>query len=95
MASFSKSKSRCIKANLSISHNGYHWIAKGDGVQVTAKELRQLDKEINQKFKQTHFKSEFDYADIFMSFDNQTIPEWIRQYSNHYFNRRLRIYFDK
>lgn len=82
------------KLDLSITHNGFHWIAKNNDFYVSAIDLKQLDLQLKQKVK-AGFKSQGkDFMDVFMTFDNQTVPEWIRQYSNHYFNRRVRIYFD-
>lgn len=32
---------------------------------------------------------EGEKVEVFMAFDNSTIPQWIRQYAQHYFNRIL------
>jgi hypothetical protein len=79
------------KVELEICHDGYHWIAKNNDIHVRAKEMKDLDKEIIRKVQSLFRESNANYIDVSMAFDNQVVPEWIRQYSNHYFNRRLRV----
>ena len=94
MLGFSKKKLKGIRIELSITHNGHRWVAKNNDLYISAIDLKQLDIQLKRNVKAKYYEENRDYVDVNMSFDNQTVPEWIRQYSNHYFNRRVRVSFD-
>ena len=76
---------------LIISHNGKNWTAKNDLLFAEAPTLEKLDGDLEKQLKQKGFIEKAEKIDIFMSFDNSIIPQWIRQYSQHYFNRIVRL----
>ena len=76
---------------LIISHNGKNWIGKNDFLLVEASTLEELDNELRNLLKQKGSLEKGKRIDIFMAFDNSTIPTWIRQYGQHYFNRIVRL----
>lgn len=76
---------------LIISHNGKNWTAKNDLLFAEASTLEKLDSELEREVKQKGFLEKTEEVDLFMTFDNSIIPQWIRQYSQHYFNRIIRL----
>lgn len=76
---------------LIISHNGKNWTAKNDLLFAEAPTLEKLDSDLERQLKQKGFLEKAEEVDLFMSFDNSIIPQWIRQYSQHYFNRIIRL----
>ena len=76
---------------LIISHNGKNWTAKNDLLSAEAPTLEKLDMELERQVKQKGCLEKGENVDLFMSFDNSIIPQWMRQYSQHYFNRIIRL----
>jgi len=77
-----------------IRHDGRWWIACNDDLEVRGLTLDDLDSRLGDHFSRNCSISEKDIT-VRMNFDNSAIPEWIRQYSNHYFNRIVRINLEK
>lgn len=75
---------------LTLSHNGKNWIARNEFLTAEAPTLEALDNEVRRYFKNKDIKSN-EKLKVFMAFDNSTIPQWIRQYAQHYFNRVITI----
>ena len=74
-----------MKIKLSLSYNE-KWIAKGEILEVSAETLEDLDKAIEEELKKKGFRGEIK---VYMEFDYSTIPQWIRQFHPHYFNREI------
>ena len=72
-----------------LNHDGKNWIVSNDSLTLNAPSLNELD----QKLEEALGKDIPDgqSLDVFMSFDNEVIPMWIRPYMNHYFNRILEL----
>jgi hypothetical protein len=78
-----------MRIDLTIRHNGKEWIVKSELVELSAPTLEELDEKLKILLREQEIVKRGEKASIFMAFDNATIPEWIRQYSQHYFNRIL------
>ena len=74
-----------------VTHDGKNWVAKNDALHVEALTLEELDNELKKRLKAEGYLEKGRKLDIFMAFDNSTIPKWMRQYSQHYFNRIVRL----
>ena len=74
-----------------LIHDGEYWMADNDTLSARARTLEQLDREIESILKKNFPPEEKGRVQIRMTFDNSTIPQWIRQYSQHYFNRVVTI----
>ncbi len=74
---------------LVIRHNGRDWVVEGDGLSLSAPTLEELDRKVGTTMREKGLIKEGEKTEVFMAFDNSTIPEWIRQYAQHYFNRIL------
>ena len=76
---------------LTIIHDGRSWVAKNEFLNASAETLEMLDIELGNLIKQNQDIKRGERVEVYMSFDISTIPQWIRQYSQHYFNRIIYI----
>ena len=74
-----------------LHHNGRDWVAENDLGSFSAPSLEQVDSEIEKYVNKRGWLRDSNEVEAFMSFDNATIPPWIRQYAQHYFNRVVRF----
>ncbi|MDY6972494.1 MAG: DUF5395 family protein [Thermodesulfobacteriota bacterium] len=77
--------------DLIVRHSGNKWVATGGEFYAEASTLGKLDKELEKIVRQKGYLEVSKKIYFFMGFDNSVLPEWIRQYSQHYFNRILCI----
>ena len=82
-----------MKANveLRLSHDGNQWIGEGDGFVVKGDTFEHLDDAVRRELIVTGEFSPGSQVKVFMGFDFDTLPTWLRQYHTHYFNRILVI----
>lgn len=66
-------------------------MASLEGDSVFAPSLEELDQGVERLLKEKGMLKEGERAEVFMAFDNATIPQWIRQYAQHYFNRVVEV----
>jgi hypothetical protein len=59
---------------LVVTHDGKDWIAKQDALSVKASTLEELDNEVKRLLKEKGYLGKGEKLDIFMVFDNSTIP---------------------
>ena len=76
---------------LTVRHNGKNWIAENDLLFAEARTLVTLDQELKRLLHEKGFFAHCDRVDLFMAFDNATIPAWMRQYGQHYFHRIVQV----
>jgi len=74
-----------------LIHDGGLWIADNGNVRVEAGTLPELDRKLGLALGRSKQEGGPDRIDVRMTFDNSVIPKWMRQYSNHYFNRVVTI----
>ncbi len=71
-----------------LGYDGRNWVLSGEGTSITAPELSELDRlleiALSEQWQQ-------EPLEVHMRTDNSMIPEWIRPYMNHYFNRILEL----
>ncbi|OGL41212.1 MAG: hypothetical protein A2161_00805 [Candidatus Schekmanbacteria bacterium RBG_13_48_7] len=75
-----------------LIHDGSFWIAENDSITAKGKSLEELDRDIETMIRQNNNSEDHEPLTVIMTFDNVVIPEWIRQYSNHYFNRKVLLF---
>ncbi len=80
-----------MRMELLIWHDGRDWVVKNEIMALSAPSLDELDREVARLLRQKGLVREGEKAEVFMVFDNATIPQWIRQYARHYFNRILEV----
>ena len=66
---------------LIVTHDGKNWIARNDVLCAEAPTLEKLDNELKKQVKEKGCFEKSKKLDLFMAFDNSTIPRWMRQYS--------------
>ena len=74
-----------------IRHDGRNWIVENEHLMLSAPTLEELDRAVAQGMRQKGWLRKGEKARVFMAFDNSTIPQWIRQYAQHYFNRIVEV----
>ena len=80
-----------MEIELSIRHTGQNWLVENESLSVSAPTLDELDRKLRLLLKEKALLKDGEKARVFMVYDNSTIPQWIRQYAQHYFNRILEI----
>jgi hypothetical protein len=78
---------------LSLIHDGRLWVAKCDSWSAQGETIEELDAAVTQIARRRERPDGDGRLKVRMTFDNMVIPEWIRQYSNHYFNRLITVEF--
>ncbi|MEJ2253244.1 MAG: DUF5395 domain-containing protein [Nitrospirota bacterium] len=74
-----------------IRHDGANWVVEHGTNSISAPTLEELDRGVERYLKEEGLLKAGEKAEVFMAFDNSTIPQWIRQYSQHYFNRIVEV----
>lgn len=64
-----------------LSYADDRWRARGDGVDLEHRELRDLDALIERAYADRRRTTR-----VYVRFDLGTLPVWVRQYQAHYFN---------
>ncbi|MBW2458374.1 MAG: DUF5395 family protein [Deltaproteobacteria bacterium] len=70
-----------------LVHDGTDWVADDGQVSARAQTLPALDLALAAQLRKDRSRYPGSTLDVRMTFDNSVIPQWMRQYSNHYFNR--------
>ena len=70
-----------------LVHDGADWVADDGHIRARGRTLQALDSALAAQLKALPERYRGDTLDVRMTFDNCVIPQWMRQYSNHYFNR--------
>ena len=76
---------------VTITHDGCNWIANHHLFKCDADTLEEIDQQITSIIHNTSEFKDQQFVEVFMGFDFDTIPTWLRQYHTHYFNRILKI----
>jgi len=76
---------------LKIYHNGREWIVENDWLKISAPSIEEIDSNLRHELKRMGILREGSILKVRMQYDNSKIPQWIRQYSQHYFDRVLEI----
>ena len=76
---------------LTIRHTGQNWLVENELLSLSAPTLEELDHQLKLLLIKKRLHKDGSKTKVFMFYDNSTIPQWIRQYAQHYFNRILEI----
>jgi hypothetical protein len=80
-----------MEIEVSIRYTGKNWLVENESLSVSAPTIDELDHQLKLLLKEKELLKHGEKARVFMVYDNSTIPQWIRQYAQHYFNRILEI----
>lgn len=72
-----------------LRHDGRDWVATNDALEARGRTLEELDAAVAECLHGVVPGG--GRASVLMTFDNSQIPEWIRQYGQHYFNREITV----
>jgi hypothetical protein len=72
---------------LQLRRQGGRWVASGELFTVAAADLAGLDRLVGAELARRGLLTEGARTRVWMRFDRNGLPEWIRQYSGHYFDR--------
>lgn len=75
---------------LLLHHDGRAWVAHGSGLTVRGITLAALDAALTDRLAALGALTSAPVS-VFMAFDRDTLPGWLRQYHAHYFNRTVRL----
>ena len=76
---------------LSLTHDGDLWICHNAALHAQGITLFDLDMEIQRVLRDSGDYAEGSQVRVFMGFDFDTFPTWLRQYHTHYFNRTVTV----
>ncbi|AIG98622.1 DUF5395 domain-containing protein [Archaeoglobus fulgidus] len=62
------------------------WVAENGEIVAEGHSLDELDRNLELELRKAGYKGR---VEVFMKFDYSTIPEWMRQFHPHYFNRTV------
>jgi hypothetical protein len=80
-----------MQEQYTIKYLGECWVIENEHSTISAPTLEELDSRLGDYMRENGLLKKGEKAEVFMAFDNSTIPQWIRQYSQHYFNRIVAI----
>lgn len=72
-----------------LTHDGECWYARADGIEVRAPSLTDLDDALLDELRESG-REDWPVS-VVMRFDRNCLPDWMRQYAYHYFNRHVRF----
>jgi len=78
-----------MKADMDIRliHDGDQWVGHGDNLTATGNTLLDLDNNVRRILLESGDFPSGSKITVFMGYDFDTFPTWLRQYHSHYFNR--------
>lgn len=81
-----------MRTEMSIVHDGINWVAKNDDMEISAATLEELDDLLRSTMKEKGLLKHGECKDVYMFSNNAVmIPQWMRPYSQHYFNRIVKV----
>jgi Family of unknown function (DUF5395) len=82
-----------MKADLELKlvHDGKDWVVSNDQFFARGVSLSELDDDVERVLRESGVYPEGVRLVVFMGFDFETFPTWLRQYHAHYFNRLVTI----
>ncbi len=76
---------------LSLIHDGNFWVGSNDSLEVKGVTIAELDDALENSLRESGDYPPGACVKVFMGFDFDTFPTWLRQYHSHYFNRTLSV----
>ncbi len=76
---------------LVLVHDGDLWVCSNDSIVARSDTIKELDDDIQRALREGGKYTQGSQVRVFMGFDFDTLPTWLRQYHSHYFNRTVTI----
>jgi len=74
-----------------LSFDGEQWIVNLEDQRFISGELRELENRIIEFIRKKPCYANREFVRVWVGFDYDTIPDWLRQYHTHYFNYHLTV----
>jgi|Deesub1362A_J573_1020465.scaffolds.fasta_scaffold00311_42 hypothetical protein len=74
-----------------ITHNGREWVVRNESMTLSSPTLDELDIRMGELLRERGEIGQGERVRVIMEFDSSSIPQWIRQYTHHYFDRVVEI----
>ena len=74
-----------------LVHDGYEWIVSNDAFKASGTTFEALDTNLINALRDSGNYAKGSVVKVFMGYDFDTFPTWLRQYHTHYFNRLVDI----
>ena len=80
-----------VDVELALHHDGDAWVVQGEALAapLRGETLDALDQAVRDHLRGARGIAAGTQARVFMRFDFDTIPVFLRQYHTHYCNRRI------
>ena len=75
-----------------IKHDGRDWVIENERLRLARPTIEAIDADVGGAMIQRGMLAEGESCQVLMAFDNATIPEWMRPYAQHYFNRMVTVH---
>ncbi len=76
---------------LSLIHDGEFWIGRNHSLEIRGVTISELDRELERGLRESGDYAPGTSVNVFMGYDFETFPTWLRQYHAHYFNRTILV----
>ncbi|MCP3867143.1 MAG: hypothetical protein GY703_03425 [Gammaproteobacteria bacterium] len=76
---------------LSLVHDGKYWVGRNASLEVKGVTIPELDEDLKRGLRESGDYAPGTALHVFMGFDYDTFPTWLRQYHTHYFNRTVLV----
>ncbi len=83
-----KKSTNCIE--MTLGHNGQDWVLSNENLVISANSLDELDRKLEKALHQ-EWQNNQPLEVHMMSNNDEMIPEWMKPYMDHYFNRVLEL----
>lgn len=80
---------------VTLTHDGQRWVARSGSLEAAGATLPELDDALRRELQGMRQYRAGAQVTVFMGFDVDTLPRWMRQYSAHYFNRCVRLQIER
>lgn len=80
-----------IDIELSLIHDGEFWIGRNQTLEVKGTTISELDDDLERGLRESGDYAPGARVNVFMGYDFDTFPTWLRQYHSHYFNRTISV----
>ncbi|PID41927.1 MAG: hypothetical protein CR981_02815 [Proteobacteria bacterium] len=83
-----KQSRNCVE--MTLGHDGCNWVLSNQNLVVSANSLDELDRKLEEALSDKWQKDQ-PFEVHMMSNNDEMIPEWMKPYMDHYFNRILEL----
>ncbi len=80
-----------VDIEVKLTHDGQYWLGHWENLLAKGENLDELDENLVFHLQNSGKFPKGSKIEVFMGFDFDTIPTWLRQYHTHYFNRYVTL----